>query len=133
MKSYAIAYSAAIVCFLILDGIWLGLVAKSFYADQMGSLLRDKFLPLPAMAFYLAYAAGLVFLAVRPGQADVTLASVALYGALVGFLSYGTYDMTNLSTLRDWPWLVSVVDMLWGTTLSAVVATLSALALKHFG
>ena len=133
MKSFAIAYIGAVVAFLVIDGIWLGVVAKSFYAEHLGDLLRKNFLPIPAAAFYLAYTAGLVFLAVRPGQADISLASVAFYGAVVGFLSYGTYDMTNLSTLRDWPWIVSVVDLLWGTTLSASVATLSALALRYFG
>ena len=132
MKSFAIAYIAAVAAFLIIDGIWLGVVAKSFYAEHLGDLLRKNFLPIPAMAFYLAYTAGLVFLAVRPGQADISLASVAFYGAVVGFLSYGTYDMTNLATLRDWPWIVSVVDLLWGTILSASVATLSALALRNF-
>lgn len=133
MKSFAIAYGAAVVAFLIIDGIWLGVVAKSFYATHMGDLLRKNFLPLPAVAFYLVYTAGLVFLAVRPGQADVSLASVALYGAVVGFMAYGTYDMTNLATLRDWPWIISVVDMIWGTVLSATVATLSAMTLRHFG
>lgn len=133
MKSFAIAYGAAVVAFLIIDGIWLGVVAKSFYATHMGDLLRKNFLPLPAVAFYLVYTAGLVFLAVRPGQADVSLASVALYGAVVGFMAYGTYDMTNLATLRDWPWIISVVDMIWGTVLSATVATLSAMALRYFG
>ena len=132
MKSFAIAYVAAVIAFMIIDGIWLGVVAKGFYAEHLGDLLRKNFLPLPAMAFYLLYTAGLVFLAVRPGQADVKLLSVALYGALVGFLSYGTYDMTNLSTLRDWPWIVSVVDVVWGTLLSASVATISALALRQF-
>ena len=133
MKSFGIAYIAAVVAFLVIDGIWLGVVAKSFYAEQLGDLLRKNFLPLPAMAFYMAYTAGLVFLAVRPGQPDISLANVAFYGAVVGFLSYGTYDMTNLSTLRDWPWIVSVVDLVWGTVLSASVATLSALALRQFG
>ncbi len=133
MKSFVIAYGAAVLAFLVIDGIWLGVVAKSFYANHLGDLLRKNFLPLPAIAFYLAYTAGLVFLAVRPGQSDVSLASVALYGALVGFMAYGTYDMTNLATLRDWPWVVSVVDLIWGTVLSATVATVSAMALRHFG
>lgn len=133
MKNFAIAYAGAIAAFLILDGLWLGLVAKSFYADQLGALMRKNFLPVPAVAFYLAYTAGLVFLAVRPGQPDISLANVAFYGAVVGFLSYGTYDMTNLATLKDWPWRVSVVDLIWGTALSAAVATVSALTLRHFG
>ncbi|MFK7994475.1 MAG: DUF2177 family protein [Granulosicoccus sp.] len=133
MKTFAIAYGAAVMSFLILDGIWLGVVAKTFYAGQLGDLLRKNFLPVPAIAFYLLYTAGLVFLAVRPGQADVSLGSVAFYGAVVGFLAYGTYDMTNLATLRDWPWAVSVVDLLWGTILSSMVATFSALAIRYSG
>ncbi|MFK7860748.1 MAG: DUF2177 family protein [Granulosicoccus sp.] len=133
MKSYAIAYSAAVVAFLVLDGIWLGLVAKSFYVDHLGELLRKNFQPAPAIAFYMLYTAGLVFLAVRPGQTDVSLGNVALYGAVVGFLAYGTYDMTNLATLRDWPLIVSLVDLAWGTTLSASVAFVSALVLRLFG
>ena len=132
MKSFGIAYGAALITFLVIDGIWLGIVAKSFYSENMGNLLRSKVLALPAVAFYLAYTAGLVFLAVRPGQPDISLLSVALYGALVGFLAYGTYDITNLATLRDWPWIVSVVDMIWGTFLSATVASISALALRYF-
>lgn len=132
MKSFVIAYSAAVVVFLILDGIWLGIVAKSFYSEHLGDLLRKNFLPVPAMAFYMIYTAGLVFLAVRPGQTDISLLNVALYGAVVGFLSYGTYDMTNLATLRDWPWIVSAVDLVWGTVLSATVATASAFALRAF-
>ncbi|MFK8081628.1 MAG: DUF2177 family protein [Granulosicoccus sp.] len=132
MKSFVIAYGAAVMAFLVLDGLWLGVVAKSFYADHLGDLLRRDFLPVPAIAFYMLYTAGLVFLAVRPGQTDITLGSVAFYGAIVGFLAYGTYDMTNLATLRDWPWIVSVVDLVWGTTLSATVALVAALALRYF-
>ena len=133
MKSFFIAYIAAIVAFLVIDGLWLGVVAKSFYAGKLGELLRKDILAVPAMLFYLAYTAGLVFLAVRPGQADISLGSVVFYGALVGFLAYGTYNMTNLATLRDWPLAVSVVDLVWGTVLSASVAAISALALRQFG
>lgn len=130
MKSFAIAYGVAVVAFLLIDGIWLGVVAKSFYAHQLGDLLRPSPLPVPAITFYLAYTAGLVFLAVRPFDANVSLTSVAFYGALVGFLAYGTYDMTNLATLKDWPVVMSLVDMVWGTILSACVATISASVLR---
>jgi len=124
---------AAVTAFLVIDGIWLGIVARGFYANQMADLLRKNILAAPALAFYLMYTAGLVFLAVRPGQADVTLASVAFYGAVVGFLAYGTYNMTNLATITNWPWLVSAVDLIWGIVLSSTVATLSSLALRKFG
>lgn len=132
MKPYLIAYAAAILAFLTIDGIWLGLVAKSFYRKNLGDLLRKNIRPAPAGAFYLFYTAGLVFVAVRPNQPDIGLGNVALYGAIIGFLAYGTYDMTNLSTLRNWPVVVSFVDMLWGTALSATVALLSALAIRGF-
>ncbi len=132
MKTYLIAYAAAGVAFLIIDGLWLGLIAKNFYANNLGELLRKNFLILPGAVFYLVYTAGLVFLAVRPMQPELSLANVALYGAIVGLLSYGTYDMTNLSTLRDWPVVVSVVDLIWGTVLSASVATMSALCVRYF-
>ena len=132
MKTLTIAYLAALLAFLVIDGLWLGVVAKSFYGNQLGEFLRDRPLVLPAVAFYLVYTAGLVFLAVRPGQPDVSLASVALYGGIVGLVGYGTYNMTNLATLRDWPWLLGVVDMTWGAVLSASVATVSALAVRIF-
>ena len=132
MKIYLIAYVSAVLAFLVLDGLWLGLVAKNFYAEQMGELLRKDFLVAPAAGFYLAYAAGLVFLAVRPMHPELSLANVAFYGAVVGFLAYGTYDMTNLSTVRGWPPMMSVVDLLWGTVLSAGVATASAMSVRHF-
>lgn len=132
MKIYLIAYGSAVLAFLIIDGLWLGVMAKTFYTSQLGDLLRKNFLILPAGLFYLAYTAGLVFLAVRPTMTQLPITNVALYGAIVGFLAYGTYDMTNLATLRSWPVLVSVVDIAWGTTLSASVATISALCVRYF-
>ncbi|ASJ73004.1 DUF2177 family protein [Granulosicoccus antarcticus] len=132
MKIYLIAYLAAVLAFVVIDGIWLGLVAKNLYATQMGELLRKDILVAPAVGFYLAYTAGIVFLAVRPMQPELSLFNVAAYGAIVGFLAYGTYDMTNLSTVKDWPMLISFVDLVWGTALSASVATISAISVRHF-
>jgi len=103
---------AAVTAFLVIDGIWLGIVARGFYANQMADLLRKNILAAPALAFYLMYTAGLVFLAVRPGQADVTLASVAFYGAVVGFLAYGTYNMTmGQATMLASPSLTLLCDV----------------------
>lgn len=132
MKRFLVAYGATVVAFLVIDGVWLGVVARSFYANQLGGLMRDNIVVAPAALFYLVYAAGLVFLAVRPGS-DVSLWSVAGYGALVGLLAYGTYDMTNWSTLKNWPAAISLVDMSWGTVLSASAAVLGALAARTWG
>jgi len=132
VKSVLVAWFAAVFAFLVLDGIWLGIVARDFYMSRLGDLMRQPVAVAPAAAFYLCYAAGIVFLAVRPLQADVTLASVALHGAVVGFLAYGTYDMTNLATIRDWPAVVSLVDLVWGTCLTATVAVAAAIAVRQF-
>ena len=132
LPAYLIGWIAAILGILVLDGIWLGLLARSFYAAQMGELMRSTIRIAPAAGFYLCYALGLVFLAVRPGASGVSLGNVALYGAVVGFLAYGTYNMTSLAVVRDWPTALSFVDLAWGTVMSSVVAVSAALAVRHF-
>lgn len=132
MKQFAIAYLASLLTFLAIDAVWLGLVAKSFYADQLGPLMREDVLFLPAAIFYLLYSAGIVLLAIRPGQPDVSLLNVAFYGAVVGFIAYGTYDITNLATIKNWPPLMTAIDLLWGTALSSLVAVAGAIAMRKF-
>lgn len=132
MKHFAIAYVATLTAFLIIDAIWLGLVAKRFYAEQLGDLMRPDILFLPAALFYLVYSAGIVLLAIRPEQTELSLINIALYGALVGFIAYGTYDVTNIATIRNWPLPMSIVDMVWGTLLTSAVAVLGALTLNQF-
>ncbi len=133
MKHFFIAYLATLVSFLVIDAVWLGLIAKKFYAQQLGTLMRDDILFVPAGIFYLLYSAGIVLLAVRPEQQPLSLLNVAFYGAVVGFIAYGTYDVTNLATLKDWPVTMSVVDLVWGTCISSLVAVAGALALQKFG
>ncbi len=117
------AYLGAFVAFLILDGTWLGVIAKGFYADQLGDRLRRNPNMLVAGVFYLVYVAGIVFLAVEPGLAARAWKTAALHGAVLGFVAYGTYDMTNYATLEGWPVKVVVVDLVWGTLLTAIAAT----------
>ena len=133
MKNFVIAYLATLTTFLVIDAVWLGIVAKKFYAAQLGPLMRDDVLFLPAGIFYLFYSAGIVMLAVRPEQTGLSLVNVAFYGAVVGFIAYGTYDVTNLATLKNWPVLMSIVDLIWGICISSVVAVAGALALRKFG
>lgn len=120
VKYFAI-YMASLVTFLIIDGLWLGIVARSFYVQQIGHLLR----PSPdfgvAGAFYLLYVVGVVVFAVLPALAQQSWVTALVLGALLGFIAYGTYDLTNLATLAGWPVLVSVVDMIWGAVLTATV------------
>lgn len=127
---YIKAYFATLLTFLILDGLWLGVVARKFYASQMGSLLRDNVNFLAAGGFYIAYVGGIVFFAIAPALADGSWKTAALRGAIFGLLAYGTYDMTNLATIKDWPLTMSVVDMAWGTLLTASAAIAGYLAAR---
>lgn len=124
---FATAYISGLIAFLVIDFIWLKYVALSFYRDQIGHLMLDK--PNLAIAglFYLFYVVGVVVLAVNPALEKGQWTTALLYGGLLGFVAYGTYDITNLATLKTWPTIVSVVDMIWGTVLTASVATIAYL------
>ncbi len=104
--------------FLLLDGLWLGLAAKDLYAREVGALLLDAPRLLPAALFYLGYPVGVVWM--TGGQ--VSASTALLRGAVLGLLVYGTYDLTNLAVLKGWSELITVVDIVWGTSLTAVVA-----------
>lgn len=124
------AYAFTLIVFLGLDSVWLGIVAQDFYASQLGSLLRDDINYTAAGAFYLAYVAGVVYFAVAPALAKESWPRAALNGGLFGLLAYGTYDMTNLATLKDWPLVMSVVDMGWGGLLTSTAAVIGYLTAR---
>lgn len=124
------AYFITLVAFLVMDALWLGLIARQFYAAQLGALMRDNINFVAAGGFYLAYVVGIVFFAVAPALAEDSWKVAALRGALFGLLAYGTYDMTNLATLKNWPLTMSLVDMAWGTLLTASSATIGYLATR---
>lgn len=128
MTHWLLIYAAVIGAILVMDFFWLGFIAKRFYADQLGDLKLEKFKAIPAAAFYLLYAAGLVILAVRPEQSHTPIATAAFHGAVVGFIAFGTYNTTNYATLKRWPIKMSAVDWPWGTFLSAIAATSGAFA-----
>ena len=119
---YAKAYAATLIVFFGLDLLWLGIVARRFYASQLGHLMRDNINYLASGGFYLAYVGGIVFFAVAPALTEGSWGRAALNGALLGLLAYGTYDMTNIATLKDWPVTMSIVDMAWGGFLTGFPA-----------
>ena len=123
MQTALIAYISAALVFFGLDFVWLSRVAIGFYRSQIGETLRDRPNMLAAGLFYLFYIAGIVYFAVLPGLQKDSLAVACLNGALLGLIAYGTYDMTNLATLKNWSLSVSIVDMLWGTVLTALSAS----------
>ncbi len=114
---WLVTYLATLLVIGVLDGIWLGFVARDFYKQEMGALMADSVRIAPAAAFYLLYPAGLVFL-VASGQSS-SLGGTLLRAAIVGAMAYGAYDMTNLATLKGWSAKLSAVDVLWGMAVSA--------------
>ena len=132
MGKYVATYAATFVVMVALDMIWLGVVAKSFYQEGIGHLMAGKPVVLVAVAFYILYAIGLVFFAVVATESASGYAKTALYGALFGFFAYATYDLTNLATLKNWPVGLAMLDMAWGTAVSAVSAVAGKAALNRF-
>ena len=124
-------YLLTIPVFFAIDMVWLGLIARNFYQNQIGFLLGPVNWTA-AIVFYLMFIGGIIFFAVLPALDKQSLGWAVLLGALFGFFTYATYDFTNLATLKDWPILVSIVDVLWGTVLTASVATVSYLIATRF-
>ncbi|PXA89062.1 DUF2177 domain-containing protein [Nostoc sp. 3335mG] len=127
---YLILYAATAIVFFPLDFIWLSTMGKSFYTRELGSLLLEKPNLVIAGLFYLAYVAGTVALVAAPAEGDVMKALV--FGAILGFVAYGTYDLTNLSTVAGFSWKVAAVDMAWGTFLTATSAAAGTWMAKFF-
>jgi uncharacterized membrane protein len=119
MKTYLIAYFATLIAFVVVDFLWLSTMAGLLYRPTMGDMLAPSFRRTPAVVFYLLFAAGLIYLAVRPGLASGSLWTAVLYGGVVGFTAYATYDLTNQATLKNWSTILTVADLAWGTILSA--------------
>jgi len=125
-------YFITLVIFLILDGIWLGLIAQPFYQAQIGFLLSKNPNWAAASAFYLLYVAGLVVFVVNPAaQSGAAPRRAALRGAFFGLVAYATYDLTNLATVDRWPLPLTIVDLTWGTTLGALTAFASVWAARR--
>jgi uncharacterized membrane protein len=122
MLHYAIAYGVTVVAFLFIDFIWLGYVARGFYAGQIGSLMLDQPRLGVAAAFYLLYVIGIVVFAIMPALKADSARTALMLGALFGLIAYATYDLTNYATLKNWPVPVVIVDIAWGAVLTAVSA-----------
>ena len=122
LKSFGVAYLAAFVVFLAVDFVWLSTMAERLYRPALGDMLAAQFRPAPAIAFYLIFAAGLAFFAVRPGLLAGSPLVAMAHGAALGLLAYATYDLTNQATLKSWPTHLTVIDMIWGGVLSAIAS-----------
>jgi len=126
-------YTIALPVFFAIDMIWLGLVAKDFYKGQIGFLMKSDINWTAAILFYLLFIVGLVLFVITPSVEKDSWTHALFFGALFGFITYATYDLTNLATLKDWPILVTLVDLAWGATLGALVSVITYLIAGKIG
>jgi uncharacterized membrane protein len=129
-RSLILLFACALV-FFPLDFLWLSQTGKSFYRRELGTLLLEEPNLIVAALFYIAYVAGVVILVAAPANGDVLKA--AMMGAVLGFVAYGTYDLTNLSTVRGFTATVAAVDIIWGTALTAMTAAGGVFLASRFG
>ena len=118
-------YAIALPVFFAIDMIWLGMVARKFYRDQIGALMKPDVNWTAAIIFYLIFIAGLVVFVIEPAMEKSSWKHALFFGALFGLVCYATYDLTNLAVARDWPVLVTIVDLVWGAVLAASVSTIT--------
>jgi uncharacterized membrane protein len=126
-------YFIALPVFFAIDMVWLGLVAKDFYAKHIGFLMTPDVNWMAAIIFYLLFIIGAVVFVIMPALEQKSWIHALLYGALFGLITYATYDLTNLATVKAWPLIVTIVDLLWGMTLSASISTITYLIAVKLG
>lgn len=119
MASWITQYVVAALAFLVLDILWLGTVAKRVYEDRLGPLLAETPNVGAAALFYAIFLAGVVFFVIHPAVEDGSWVRALLAGAFFGFVTYATWDLTNLAVLRGFPASIVPIDMAWGSVLSA--------------
>ncbi|OYW21372.1 MULTISPECIES: DUF2177 family protein [unclassified Sphingomonas] len=123
MISPLIAFLSTALAMLALDSIWLNLTADRLYRAKLGHLMLQEFNLAPAAIFYFIYVTGVTVLAVMPALADGKLSTALTRGAVLGLVAYATYDLTNQATLRGWSTTITVIDLCWGTFLTAFAAS----------
>ena len=122
---YLKLYALTVPVFFVVDLIWLGVVARGFYQKNLKSLLSPNVNWAAAIIFYLIFIAGILIFAVIPALNKDSWRHAVLWGALFGFFTYMTYELTNLALLKNWPLNIVIVDILWGVVLCTAVATAS--------
>lgn len=126
-------YAIALPVFFAIDMFWLGIVAKNFYRGQIGFLMKSDINWVAAITFYLLFIVGLVFFVITPAVEKGSWTYALFVGALFGLITYATYDLTNLATLKDWPLFVTMVDLAWGAVLAASVSTVTYIIVSSIG
>ncbi|MDY7536683.1 DUF2177 family protein [Undibacterium sp. RTI2.1] len=131
-NTYLVAYLVAAVVFCVLDFIWLTIVAKNFYQSQLGPLMLAEPKMIPAATFYLVYLLGLLVFAIMPAVREQSWLTAVLMSGLLGIVAYGTYDLSNLATLKGWSPTLTVIDIIWGACVSAAAGSAGYYATRFF-
>ncbi|MGA0211859.1 MAG: DUF2177 family protein [Flavobacteriaceae bacterium] len=126
-------FAIALPVFFAIDMVWLGFVARGFYREQIGTLMKSDVNWAAAIIFYLIFIAGLVVFVISPAVEKQSWTHALLFGALFGLVCYATYDLTNLAVAKDWPLLVTIVDLIWGAALAASVSTITYFIASKLG
>ncbi len=127
-----LSYLLTFAVFFIVDMAWLGFVAKDIYKKYLGNFLSDNVNWIAAFVFYLLFVVGVFIFAILPAVEKDSLRSAIIMGALFGFFTYATYDLTNLATLKDWPITIVFIDIIWGMVLTGIVSTAGFYIVKYF-
>lgn len=126
-------YLISLPIFFVIDIIWLALIANNFYQKHLGFFMASKINWPSALIFYFLYIGGLIIFVIMPSITRNSWINTLLYGAFFGLVCYATYDLSNLATLKNWPLMVTIVDLIWGTFVSSLVSILTYLIAKKIG
>src|SRR6056297_2379058 len=127
---YIKMYFITLAVFFVIDLTWLGLIAKNLYSQQLGFIMKENVNWIAAISFYLIFIIGIVYFVVNPAIINDNWKYALFAGMLFGFISYATYDLTNLATLKDWPFKITIIDLIWGTSLGGLTSIISFLIYK---
>lgn len=126
IKTYLVTFAV----FFAIDIVWLGVVAKDLYRKELGFIMAEKANWIAAVIFYAIFIVGLVFFVINPALLKESWKYALGVGLFFGFITYATYDLTNLATLKDWPLKITIIDLIWGTSLGGLVSTVSYFILQ---
>jgi uncharacterized membrane protein len=127
-----IKYISTIVPLIVLDGVWIMIIAKSFYAEKMGFLFSKSINMTPVLFFYPIYSLAILLLAILPAVKSNSWQEALWRGAILGIAAYGAYDLTNHATIKGWPLSMTLLDMFWGTLVTALVSLIAYSIITKF-
>jgi uncharacterized membrane protein len=133
MVQFLKIYLISFIAFIVIDLVWLGFIAVNLYRKYLGFIMRPAPNWTAAIIFYLLYLAGIVFFVINPAIAKQSWKFALFAGMFFGLITYATYDLTNLATLKDWPITITIIDLAWGTTLGGLVSLITWLVATKLG